>query len=182
MAYSQENRWIEICEHNAEKFDAGFTGLDERTTLFLKARLYQHNADLFSLIESCESPIEKILVTGLFAFMDDIELVVENGAIWRIPQAVIKCCGKVYRADLLLGFSIKGKEYSLIIECDGHNFHEKTKKQAQHDKERDRNLTVDGYVVMHFTGSEIWKNPVRCGEKIFEYIYSLWKQANSKTD
>ncbi|MCX6922700.1 MAG: DUF559 domain-containing protein [Verrucomicrobia bacterium] len=44
----------------------------------------------------------------------------------------------------------------MIVECDGHDFHEKTKEQARCDKERDRNLQSLGYPVYRYTGSEIY--------------------------
>lgn len=46
----------------------------------------------------------------------------------------------------------------VIIECDGHDFHEKTKEQAQHDKERDRFFTSLGFKILRYTGSEIYND------------------------
>lgn len=46
----------------------------------------------------------------------------------------------------------------VVIECDGHDYHEKTKLQAKHDKERDRYLTSKGYKVLRYTGSEIYND------------------------
>lgn len=63
-----------------------------------------------------------------------------------------------YRAD----FALFGSEIEVIIECDGHAFHEKTKEQAAKDKARDRFLAESGYRVLRFTGSEIWANPFAC--------------------
>lgn len=66
------------------------------------------------------------------------------------PQAQV---GK-YRADFLVEW--KGKK--VVIECDGHDFHEKTKKQAAHDKKRDRDISLLGYQIRRYTGSEIYQN------------------------
>jgi very-short-patch-repair endonuclease len=68
-----------------------------------------------------------------------------------------------YRVDFVL--EAFGAE--VVIEVDGHDFHEKTKKQAAHDKRRDRFLTQQGYAVIHFTGSEVWANPFLCAEEAF---------------
>ncbi|MEM1085859.1 MAG: DUF559 domain-containing protein [Verrucomicrobiota bacterium] len=46
----------------------------------------------------------------------------------------------------------------IAVECDGHNFHEKTPAQAAKDKRRDRFLLQNGYPVMRFTGSEIYRD------------------------
>ena len=58
----------------------------------------------------------------------------------------------------------------LIIECDGHDFHEKTKQQATRDKRRDRILQSLGYKVFRFTGSEIYNDAMGCA---FEVINSF---------
>lgn len=50
----------------------------------------------------------------------------------------------------------------IAIECDGHDFHERTKEQAQRDKQRDRNLQKAGVKVYRFTGSEIWQTDGQC--------------------
>jgi very-short-patch-repair endonuclease len=58
----------------------------------------------------------------------------------------------------------------LVVECDGHDFHEKTKFQAKRDKKRDRDLLAAGLPVMRFTGSEIWNDAYGCCEKITGYF------------
>ena len=69
-------------------------------------------------------------------------------------------------------FLIEGYEKKyIVIECDGHEFHEKTKEQAKHDKERDRFLQKEGYPVYRFTGSEIFNNPLQVLSEIVEIIY-----------
>jgi very-short-patch-repair endonuclease len=81
-----------------------------------------------------------------------------------------------YVVDFLAFVSIKGddgkevrKEW-LAIECDGHDFHEKTKDQAAKDKARDRFLTGIHIPVMRFTGSEIWKSPQGCAYEALGYF------------
>lgn len=56
--------------------------------------------------------------------------------------------------------------FFIAIECDGHEFHEKTKEQAQKDKSKDRFLSSKGLAVFRFTGSEITKNPDKCADEI----------------
>lgn len=50
----------------------------------------------------------------------------------------------------------------LVIECDGHDFHERTKEQAKRDRSRDREMATAGLHVTRFTGSEIWRDPMAC--------------------
>ncbi len=49
-------------------------------------------------------------------------------------------------------------EKKLVIECDGHEYHERTKEQARGDKQRDRYLQRFGFPVYRYTGSEVWEN------------------------
>lgn len=71
-----------------------------------------------------------------------------------------------YRVDFLLWFA-RGRELrGIAIECDGHDFHEKTKEQAARDKKRDREINVAGFPVIRFTGSEIFRDPVGCAEQV----------------
>ena len=61
----------------------------------------------------------------------------------------------------------------VVIECDGHDFHERTKEQAQKDKERDRVLQSLGFNVLRFTGSEIWRDALGCVRSVVEFFDQL---------
>ena len=50
----------------------------------------------------------------------------------------------------------------VVVECDGHNFHERTKEQAARDRRRDREIQERGFKVARFTGAEIWADPFGC--------------------
>jgi len=58
-----------------------------------------------------------------------------------------------YRADFAIVTEYGAR---VVVECDGHNFHEKTKEQAQRDKERDRFLQDAGWKVYRFS-LPFWK-------------------------
>jgi hypothetical protein len=57
----------------------------------------------------------------------------------------------------------------LAVECDGHDFHERTKEQAAKDRSRDRRLQEAGYTVFRFTGSELWRDPCSCSDQIIKW-------------
>jgi very-short-patch-repair endonuclease len=90
--------------------------------------------------------------------------------IWGIiaPQIQIG----PYRVDFVIRHlcGLEGAA-GVVIECDGHNFHERTKKQAAKDKERDRFLQASGYRVFRFSGSEIWADPVRCADDVLQFAF-----------
>lgn len=82
-----------------------------------------------------------------------------------------------YRVDFLIyGVTAECDDRStwgrvkLIVECDGHDFHEKTKQQAKRDKKRDRTLMAMGYHVMRFTGSEIWNDPRKVVQEALSFV------------
>jgi very-short-patch-repair endonuclease len=57
----------------------------------------------------------------------------------------------------------------LVIECDGHEFHERTKEQAKRDRSRDRRLQDAGLTVYRFTGSEIYRNSFGCARQALKW-------------
>lgn len=82
-----------------------------------------------------------------------------------------------YTADFLLSF-YNGEcnvWLTIAIECDGHDFHEKTKQQARHDKRRDRYFQINNISVLRFTGSEIWKDARQCARDVFALYNSKSK-------
>lgn len=58
----------------------------------------------------------------------------------------------------------------VIVECDGHDYHDRTKEQAQRDKERDRFLQGEGFAVLRFTGSELWRDAMKCAKQAERFI------------
>ena len=56
------------------------------------------------------------------------------------------------------------------VECDGHDYHERTKEQAARDRSRDRAIQRAGLPVLRFTGSEIYADPLKCAEEVWRFI------------
>lgn len=72
-----------------------------------------------------------------------------------------------YRVDFMFGYShaedaLVPPRSCVVVECDGHDWHERTKDQAARDKKRDRYLQTQVGAVIHFTGSEIFRNAQVC--------------------
>lgn len=75
-------------------------------------------------------------------------------------------CGR-YRVDFLAGaiFYDRAEIFPiqiLAIECDGHDFHERTKAQAAYDRAKDRALQQMGMAVFRFTGSQLNADASSC--------------------
>jgi very-short-patch-repair endonuclease len=74
-----------------------------------------------------------------------------------------------YIADLAVTSPIG----NVVVECDGHDFHERTREQAAHDKRRDRYMQAAGWRVLRFTGSEIHRDAARCADEIRAFLRGL---------
>jgi very-short-patch-repair endonuclease len=83
--------------------------------------------------------------------------------VYIFPQGQV---GK-YSADFLLCLNTSdGDTRWFAVECDGHDFHERTKAQARHDKSRDRWMMSADVTVLRFTGQEIYDDPERCASEV----------------
>lgn len=127
------------------------------------------------LSEDCESPIEQIMAAILaftctgYGYPTVLGMEIESFGAIIYPQCLL---GK-YRVDFCIQCHCDGIFRYLIIECDGHNFHEKTKEQAARDKKRDRDLSAIKATVIRFTGSEIYRNPTSVKDEIESLIFGL---------
>lgn len=84
-----------------------------------------------------------------------------------------------YRVDILLVVRpVTGNAVRLAVECDGHDFHDRTKQQAAYDRARDRELLMHSVSTIRFTGSEIVHSPERCAGDVWDVVGKL--EANSQ--
>lgn len=77
-----------------------------------------------------------------------------------------------YRLD----FAVIGgviDSWRVAVECDGHEWHDRTKEQAEHDRKRDRYLQREGWRVMRFTGREIVRNVGECVAELLGLCASI---------
>lgn len=143
----------------------------------------RENAYIFNSAygEQCESPIE---VSFLLAVMF-YSLIEKDGypAMSTNTDDKNRWCIETqkqigaYRVDFLM--SVKNIKTQIVVECDGHDFHERTKEQAERDRSRDRELTLSGYRVIRFTGREIWRDPWKCASEIDRQFYSIMHQESA---
>ena len=123
------------------------------------------------ILGKTESPIERKF---LLAFCD---AAAQSGyRLWKRPSAsdVIavrpqQIIGR-FRADFVIAFLFFGNQLDIVVECDGHKWHEKTPWQAARDRARDRFVTAQGYRIMRFTGSEINADAARCALQVLDMI------------
>jgi very-short-patch-repair endonuclease len=154
-------------EHFEERFDAA---VKQRTLENLRTQ-FIHAAVNFS----GESPIEQLLLAALFWTSYGYRNAPVEIWDWETPfgkpqtDVVIAPQYRVgnYRVDFAIFINVvANEEIRIVVECDGHEFHEKTKEQAAHDKRRDRELQIAGWKVLRFTGSEIWRDHQACADHV----------------
>jgi len=105
--------------------------------------------------ENSESPIESSLYRELKEMFPGE--IVQQHKLYQ--ETKIKT-----RPDIFL------PEHNICVYCDGHEFHERTKEQAKHDRSIDRWLQKKGYIVLRYTGSEIWNDAHKCAQDILNYV------------
>jgi len=131
-----------------------------------------------NLLEGCKSPIEQILIIPLHNIMAFLAHRRSIQAIKIDNQQPIEIGGKVlFYVDFMVSvLQPDDKVVSFVIECDGHEFHEKTKIQAAKDRSRERKLQSEGFTVIRFTGSEIYEDPYQCAREVREIIVAKIEQ------
>jgi very-short-patch-repair endonuclease len=140
--------------------------------------------------EHTESPIEQLMLMALY--LSDLHYG-RNSDVWghsiahssnfirqHCENTKHKCGVFIYpqmpvleyRVDFLIGAMTApdAVPHWVVVECDGHDYHERTAAQAEHDRARDRAMTAAGYRVFRFTGREIWRNPQACADEVLRYL------------
>ena len=116
--------------------------------------------DELGSIIMCESPIEKMMFIALKRVLpDNYEFTPQV----KVGEFRVDFIIRVYEED--------EKIFTTVVECDGYNYHERTKEQAKRDKSRERKLyrkNID--LILRFTGSEIYNQPFKCAEEVYGSI------------
>lgn len=86
-------------------------------------------------------------------------------------QHEVEAGGSRYRLDFAI------PEFSIGIELDGHEFHEKTKEQVTYRNQRDRHLQAAGWTVFHFSGSELYRDQVAVVTAVREVAVARWRKS-----
>ena len=119
--------------------------------------------------DKSESPIEA-LFHGAWQLLAQ-RILAEGEPVLRVKQQ--SHIGD-YRVDFEFDIAcVDGGRKSVIVELDGHAFHERTKEQATRDKARDRWLSQRGYIVLRFTGSEVWANPFAVVSEVSDRLHMV---------
>lgn len=125
-----------------------------------------------SEVHLCKSPIEKTLYCAIY-FVGYLKYFKTLSHGYYVePQYKIR----TDKQNRIMDFVVIDEEpetednIALFIECDGFDYHAKTKEQFTYTQQKDRELKTMGYDVLHFTGTEINYSPLKCACEVWEYI------------
>jgi hypothetical protein len=116
-----------------------------------------------------ESPLEAICYLWWQAMVGRAGYI--GGHVNLLPQQEVRVADALYRLDFVLvpeptfasRLEAAGVAWPLIaVEVDGHAFHEKTPQQVAVRNERDRRLQQAGWLVLHYSWSEMTTRPEVC--------------------
>lgn len=162
------------------------------------AKSAEYAAALGSHLYAGESPIEQLFAAALwsrgwggpvFQMKNGAALseIVERSRRWGEAMGCVciqyACQVQLtsYRVDFLVASYVgEGRPPVLVaVECDGHEFHEKTREQAARDKRKDRDLARMGVTTMRFAGSEIWGDAGRCAVEVLGLVFARQDEARA---
>jgi very-short-patch-repair endonuclease len=183
---------FEIAEQKESVFDAFFEDL-------IQDFVSHHSVDLAYILNVTESPLEEVMGLALHAAGRDIfgdayfqfnghEYVraFRGGTTNALRIEPQRQLGD-YRVDFLTTGAVQRfvdggpregtrellGSAQIIVECDGHDFHDRTKAQARRDKRRDRALQLLGLDVFHYTGSELFEDVFKCAHEVVERLHEV---------
>lgn len=112
-----------------------------------------------------ESPLEAIFCVWWNAHIDGLPEQSAGAHLHLSCQREVVAAGQNYRLDFVVGLDDESEAQRFIdaerpfpriaVEVDGHAFHEKTPAQVALRNSRDRALQQDGWLVFHFSWSEL---------------------------
>jgi very-short-patch-repair endonuclease len=142
--------------------------------------------DSLTGIDRCQSPLEQQLAHA-FAALSRFEWRAPDHHPWEVgrwPGWFLALLAQPqydgYRADFGISTWAHLEDelppFIVIIEVDGHDFHEKTKEQVRRDKSRDRFMTATEARVFRFSGSEVYQDAEACAADVLEYVFKLQQE------
>jgi very-short-patch-repair endonuclease len=99
-----------------------------------------------------------------------------EGELGVKPQHEVEVGGNRYRLDFAVIWPHANNKVIaplIAVELDGHDFHERTKDQVIRRNQRDRELQAAGWTVLHFSGSELVKEPWKCVAEVHDRAMDL---------
>lgn len=144
------------------------------------------HANLGQIVDELQSPIEAIFALW-WCYYADVMQIKEDIQAW--PQwGFAPINGRQYRADFVF-WPRKLDEVTkdtwfrgVVVELDGHDFHERTPEQVMLRDQRDRDLIAANYVVLHFSGTEMHRHPESVMDQTYSAVVREWNRWRDAVD
>lgn len=171
--YSDEIDYVVKSKTNPSNYRDKVAAFRMPTNLvdFWTNRLSEVNDTLLDGLSQTKSPIEQmfLLQWNTFNMVDEGFMdIPQLGFYMLAPQYQVPHGKSAYKVDFCLwgqarpGFGDDQTLTKVFIELDGHEFHEKTKQQVAHDKERERFLSTRCDALLRFSGHEVFVDTAKC--------------------
>lgn len=141
----------------------------------LQDLINSHSETFQAMRSRCDSPIEELFLAGLMAasFRNGDVIEFREGGLLNSPAPTRPTCYQQiriseFKVDFLLVKPTASSVQNIVIECDGHDYHERTPDQATRDRSRDRFFSMKGYTVLRFTGTELAADAYKCGFEVLQ--------------
>ncbi|MCK5605692.1 DUF559 domain-containing protein [Candidatus Pacearchaeota archaeon] len=132
-----------------------------------------------------ESPIEQLFLCALrfgaiagevsldkYVLRNEVEFI--DGLEIKPQHEIIISPLLKFRVDFLITFSqleVGGfSSKSIVVELDGHKWHERNEEDRREEKMRERLIQRQGFHIYRFTGKEVTDNPFMCAEAVFSHF------------
>ncbi len=167
IAWSSKTPWERIGQLKSHL--SGVVSVAERLlSEEQRAVVYEAETQAEDAFCRCGSPIEELFLAALILCGDFCwrSSNPPDVGFWRDQMVTLQQQVPIgaYRVDFLIA-----GQRAAVVELDGHDFHERTKEQAERDKKRDRVLQATGLAVLRFTGSEVWRDPLGAARSVYEF-------------
>jgi len=159
------------------------------------ARVFTEVKKLTDILDACcESPIERLFADAFIevGFKMGHTFTVNGGDAFAlvIPDSALDA-GRLmlrlqpevgnYRPDFVVEYRPpRCSPLSVVVECDGHEWHDRTKEQAGRERTRQNWLTAEGYRILRFTGSQIYQDAHGCAVGVAKALRAFWADESKK--
>lgn len=182
MAYDRQDaqKWLGIPEVANQVVDARNYVAEQAAESFMTT------VEGFLAFPEVESPLEAVFLTWFLAAQTSHDIDPDQDFIKLHQQYEVVIHGERFRLDFAILVNNdhvieRAKRFGLnppkfAIEVDGHTFHEKTKDQVARRNSRDRLLQSEGWIVLHYSWSEVIEDPLDVVTKSWLQAYAaFWK-------
>lgn len=165
----------EMTKNNINSYRVAYKELGK--VIFRVVGKYEEKERIERIINSVDQEIKEISISDKVVNVKAIDMILKHKISSIIEQLLLDKLVDIngleiipqYTIDMfVVDFFVKYKDVSLVIECDGEDYHSITK-----DHPRQRYIQIKGYDIIRFTGKEIVNDIEMCIRQIISYMVAI---------